>query len=125
MLSISRLCSRGLAKNYSSYLPYFVNRNLHSSIKKNPNSIIQSLKGLSTRLGKFSVISKLTVHPETVALRYASAVNKKSNKIIGSWLIVCSGMVFVAVALGTLVYAIIYGSIKEIVEEIIKKTYGK
>ncbi|XP_048516366.1 cytochrome c oxidase assembly protein COX15 homolog isoform X2 [Athalia rosae] len=36
----------------------------------------------------------------TIALSYASKATPKSKKVVGSWLLTCSGMVFVAVALG-------------------------
>lgn len=43
--------------------------------------------------------------------------NEKPKKLVGYWLLGCSGMVFVAVALGVILhYAIIYHSIVHVIE---------
>lgn len=58
----------------------------------------------------------------TVTLRLASDSSKKSQKAVGYWLVACSGMVFVAVVLGTAFYFGLLKSVYAIVEEIVKNT---
>jgi len=61
-----------------------------------------------------------------IAIRsYVSKRNDKYDKLVGSWLLTCGGMVFVAVALGTIIYFVYYYYICKIVKIIIEKTYGK
>jgi len=60
-----------------------------------------------------------------ITRNYASKPNGKRDKIVGSWLLTCGGMVFVAVALGTLIYFVYYHYICVIMKSIVEKTYGK
>lgn len=58
----------------------------------------------------------------TSAIRLSSDVANKGQKTVGYWLLGCSGMVLVAVVLGTTVYFTVYIVICIVLEEIIKKT---
>ena len=58
-------------------------------------------------------------------MRYASVIGKKSQKIVGSWMLTCSGMVFIAVALGTTSYAVFYLFIRQVVKVVVDESYGK
>lgn len=60
-----------------------------------------------------------------VTRNYAAKASSKHNRIVGSWLLICGGMVFVAVTLGTLIYFVYYRYICIIMKSIIEKTYGK
>ena len=49
----------------------------------------------------------------------------RNQKIVGSWLLTCSGMVFVAVILGTIGFLVIYFNIHRIMKIIVDITFGK
>lgn len=95
MLNVTRYCSKSLA-NYTSAkcLPPW--RTLLTSIPK--TNLFQSSLAPMKR-SSFLLQKESLRRSGTIAVNYASNVNK-SDKIVGSWLLVCGGMVFVAVALG-------------------------
>ncbi|XP_011641205.1 cytochrome c oxidase assembly protein COX15 homolog [Pogonomyrmex barbatus] len=56
---------------------------------------------ISSRECRSFLLQKRSFKQENVVTRnYASKPNSKHDKIVGSWLLICGGMVFVAVALG-------------------------
>lgn len=121
MLSVARLCSRSLTRQLITNVSLTTSRNFCIVVKK-PVSLIGILKCQMNNIGQ---ISKCLRKSGTIALNHSSAVNKKTNKIVGSWLLVCSGMVFVAVGLGIGIYCFIYDQTLKIIKEIVDKTYGK
>ncbi|RLU14892.1 hypothetical protein DMN91_012779 [Ooceraea biroi] len=77
-------------------------------------------------LKECSLLSKRPLKEVNIRTRsYASKESNKYDKIVGSWLLTCGGMVFVAVALGTLIYFVFYHYICRIMKIIVDKTYGK
>lgn len=124
MLSVSRLCSKGLSRPFASNFSLTSTRTLQNLIIKKPNNIPGILLQ-SSPINFTGQISGRLRQTGTIALRFSSVVNKKSNKIVGSWLLICSGMVFVAVALGIGSYYLIYETVLEVIQEILDKTYGK
>ena len=70
-------------------------------------------------------VSSLFRRNGTIALHFATKSNVKSRKLVGSWLLTCSGMVFVAVVLGTACYFIFYSYIRKVIQMILDITYGK
>lgn len=59
----------------------------------------------------------------TIGVRLSSDLPPKSRKAVGYWLLTCSGMVFVAVVLGSVVvYYVILIGVCIVLKEIIKKT---
>lgn len=58
-----------------------------------------------------------------LATRFNSNVSDKGKKVVGYWLMTCSGMVFAAVVLGiTATYYLILVSIYTVLEEYIRKS---
>ncbi|XP_033219296.1 cytochrome c oxidase assembly protein COX15 homolog isoform X2 [Belonocnema kinseyi] len=96
MLSIAaRQCARRIecSTNIYSYFArhsYLVPSNsqvfLPGLLQKNPASL-QKVNGVIRQNSK-------------IALHFSTKTNPKSQKIVGSWLLTCSGLVFVAVVLG-------------------------
>lgn len=61
-----------------------------------------------------------------MALNFGSKVSNKSQKLVGAWFMTCGGMVFMAVVLGTIAYAMFYyGVIRKIITIITELTNGK
>ncbi|KAK0158099.1 hypothetical protein PV327_011119 [Microctonus hyperodae] len=98
-MSLIRLCVKGLQRTCTSNNSLITKRNIYRALQKSPKHSDWSVKGITHRLRSILSINPIT-QTESVTLRFASAVNKKSNKYVGSWLLICGGMVFVAVALG-------------------------
>lgn len=96
MLSVTRYCSKSLTNyNCTKCLPPW--RNLLTNTPK--LNIFQNALTPIKR-GSFLIQKESLRRSGTIALNYASKVDKKNNKIVGSWLLICGGMVFVTVALG-------------------------
>lgn len=72
-----------------------------------------------------SQITNLLRRNGTSAVQFGTKPSTKSEKLVGTWLFTCSGMVFVAVVLGTLYYLVLYGYIRKIIQLIVDMTYGK
>ncbi|XP_015110579.1 cytochrome c oxidase assembly protein COX15 homolog [Diachasma alloeum] len=97
MLSVSRLCTRGIPRAPFTNLSLSTQRALHSPLQKRPSDFLRILRETSA---KWRTTPGLSTQSGAVSFRYASAVNKKTNRLVGTWLFTCSGMVFIAVALG-------------------------
>lgn len=65
--------------------------------------------------------------PQSIAVRFCqSAPKQKSTKVVGYWLLGCSGMVFTAVVLGMVAgYLILLYSIYYVIEVALKTTDPK
>lgn len=119
-----RLCIKGLQRTYTSNYSLITKRSIYHALQKSPKYCDWSAKGITHRLRSTLLITP-TTRTGSATSRFVSAVNKKSDKYVGSWLLICGGMVFVAVALGIIIYYIIYKEVIELMKEIIEKTYGK
>ncbi|KAK2586155.1 hypothetical protein KPH14_001422 [Odynerus spinipes] len=96
MLNVTRYCSKSLTNyNFSRCLPPW--RTLLTSTPK-INVFQNALTPI--KRGSFLLQKESLRRSGTIAMNYVSKVDKKSDKIVGSWLLLCGGMVFVAVALG-------------------------
>ncbi|XP_017761845.1 PREDICTED: cytochrome c oxidase assembly protein COX15 homolog [Eufriesea mexicana] len=91
MLNLTKYCSPILTKNLR-YLPV---KNLYTST---PKSIATNVTH-TLRRNFLSYKDLFGVHC-MIAKGFASKSTQKSDKIVGHWLLTCSGMVFVAVTLG-------------------------
>ncbi|KAK0088244.1 hypothetical protein PV325_012658 [Microctonus aethiopoides] len=98
-MSLMRLCIKGLQRTYTSNYSLITKRSIYHALQKSPKHSNWSAKGITHRLRSVLLITP-TTQTGSVTSRFVSAVNKKSNKYVGSWLLICGGMVFVAVALG-------------------------
>lgn len=96
MLSVSRLCSKTLTRQFTKNISLITQRNFHNVVKKQINNIPGILKYPINNTGKLLGCLK---NSGTIAFKH-SVVDKTTNKVVGSWLLICGGMVFVAVALG-------------------------
>uniref|UniRef100_A0A0C9QHU1 LCK protein n=1 Tax=Fopius arisanus TaxID=64838 RepID=A0A0C9QHU1_9HYME len=122
MLSVSRLSSRGIPRVPLTNLSLLPQRTFYGPLKKRPNDFLRILRETTE---KWRSPSGLTTQSGAITFRFASAVNKKTNRRVGTWLFTCSGMVFVAVALGIAIYSCIYEFVKTVMREIVDKTWGK
>lgn len=61
----------------------------------------------------------------TIALNFASKSTQKSDKTVGKWMLTCSGMVFIAVVLGTFGFFLFYYCVRTVVKVVTDETYGK
>lgn len=125
MIILSKLCTLGLRQRITSNLLVTNTRNFYNLPNKSGN-LFSQLRLFGNNLKKSKLLLKNARQSgQTIALRFSSTECKKSNKIVGSWLLICSGMVFVAVSLGTISYFLTFEVIKNVLLEIIDKTYGK
>ncbi|XP_057327168.1 cytochrome c oxidase assembly protein COX15 homolog [Microplitis mediator] len=100
MIILSKLCTLGLRHRITSNLLVTNTRNFYNFSSKSGN-LFSHLKLFGNNLKKNKLLIKNARRSgQTIALRLSSTECKKSNKIVGSWLLLCSGMVFVAVSLG-------------------------
>ncbi|XP_034948440.1 cytochrome c oxidase assembly protein COX15 homolog [Chelonus insularis] len=101
MFCTSRLCSRGFGKLMNGHSLTLNFKNICTNrLKDNRNGVIK-WKNLWSNCGKISpTIATTRSTTAVIVTRLSSSVVKKSDKIVGSWLLICGGMVFVAVALG-------------------------
>ncbi|KAG7190581.1 hypothetical protein KM043_006671 [Ampulex compressa] len=95
MLHLVRYCSPIIRSCNVANTTLFL-RNIRANIPK--RTIIGN--GLFIKKVDLSHLRKGIRQHYITALNYSSKPIKKSDKIVGSWMLVCSGMVFVAVVLG-------------------------
>ncbi|XP_015600949.1 cytochrome c oxidase assembly protein COX15 homolog [Cephus cinctus] len=98
MLNVTRYCTRTVTR-CTFGKPQHVNRSLFATVPRKPvtNNSFTFLHRVPSQLGKIQALFRQT---GTIAVSYASKVSAKSDKIVGSWMLTCSGMVFIAVVLG-------------------------
>ncbi|XP_076630300.1 heme A synthase COX15 [Colletes latitarsis] len=93
MFNVARYCTSTIGRsNATRLLP--IRQNLHTYISK-PNKAFLLMKRTSIYLHK-----DLLKQRNIISLSFASKPVQKSDKIVGKWMLTCSGMVFIAVVLG-------------------------
>lgn len=144
MLSVARQSARVLIRGGLNGSCYAGRTLVASAPARNPVSNgLTILRRLPSRISKASYketrklynsriitikcqqIQSLFRQTGTVAVTYASRASPKTKKIVGAWMLTCSGMVFVAVALGIVGYILFYCCIKYVVGVVVDQTYGK
>lgn len=126
MLVLSKLCTSEIRNRITSKL-LVLNTHTFCKLPSNNRSLSASVRLFTNTLKKnqLTFLKNATRSNQTIAVRFSSTQCKKSKKLVGSWLLLCSGMVFVAVSLGTIFYFSLFEVIKNVLLEIIEKTYGK
>ncbi|XP_043666071.1 cytochrome c oxidase assembly protein COX15 homolog [Vespula pensylvanica] len=97
MLNVTRYCSKSLT-NYTLTKCLPPRRNLLAN--KIPKVNVFQNAFAPMKRSSFLLKKESLRQSGTIAINYTSKANKNSDKIVGSWLLICGGMVFVAVALG-------------------------
>ncbi|CAD6238946.1 GSCOCG00008570001-RA-CDS [Cotesia congregata] len=103
MLVLSKLCTSGIRNRITSKLLVLkLNTHTFCKLPSNNRSLSASIRLFTNTLKKnqLTFLKNVTRSNQTVAVRFSSTQCKKSKKFVGSWLLLCSGMVFVAVSLG-------------------------
>ncbi|XP_043267366.1 cytochrome c oxidase assembly protein COX15 homolog [Venturia canescens] len=98
MLSVARSCTR-FAPTRAILKNGFGTQSFYRTAQKSPPTSF-SLRLFQRGQTQFTQVEGLLQRTKNQSVRRASAMGQKSQKIVGSWLLTCSGMVFVAVALG-------------------------
>ncbi|CAL7938408.1 unnamed protein product [Xylocopa violacea] len=96
MLSLSRYCTSTITRNSKiKLLP--IKKDLYAY---SPKLIVTNTALALTKRSPVYLRMDLFKRSITVALGFATKSSQKSDKIVGKWLLTCSGMVFMAVILG-------------------------
>lgn len=132
-------CLRPTVRNFSTNLNHSHGSNFLSRLRLNNVSTITNIdfprwcNFRKEKNGNSGIIlqSLIASAPTKNAVRFnivrtysndVTRCSSKPKKLVGYWLLGCSGMVFVAVALGvTLYYGIIFYSIAHVIEEALKR----
>ncbi|XP_046624472.1 cytochrome c oxidase assembly protein COX15 homolog isoform X4 [Neodiprion virginianus] len=98
MLSVARHSTKILGRANLTGSCY-VRRTFIASLprKASRTNGLSIFRRIPVQAGRFQSLLRQT---GTIALNYASKATPNSKKIVGTWMLTCSGMVFIAVALG-------------------------
>ncbi|KOC63668.1 Cytochrome c oxidase assembly protein COX15 like protein [Habropoda laboriosa] len=96
MLSLTRYCTSTITRNSTiRLLP--IKNNLYTCTSK---PILSNTALTFVKRNSLYLYKDLIKKGSAIALGFASKSVQKSDKVVGKWLLTCSGMVFVAVILG-------------------------
>lgn len=97
MLSVTRYCTKAFGAHNVTRCVLSQRQNFFTNAK----AYLTRSNNISLREYRSFLLQQKAVKEVNLITRgYASKGNNKYDKIVGSWLLTCSGMVFVAVALG-------------------------